>query len=638
MRTDRVRQLAAVFLVTVSLAAAQSAFAQKEYGIALIQGKGNISPKVREVVRVTGIVTARTRTGFFIQTPDDKTDNDPATSEGIFVFTRSEPKGEAAVGNMVSVTGTVTEFTPRAEPFSLSITEISMQDGRDMIQVLSKGNELPKPIVVGADVFKANNIDDMERLEGMRVVVSELLVTAPTGGRVDTANETVASNGTFYGVVKGLRRPFREPGYDLYEYIFLNDKQKGDLKKNFPQLKLWDANPERLRIESTAQLGSQPIDVPALTELKNVTGVVHYSYRTYSILLDPGTRPAVAGYQSQVNLPVANPNEFTIAGSNIENFFDDEDDPDIKEEIVTTSAFEKRLKKISNAFRTIMKSPDIVGTMEIENQKALQRLCDKINADTAASGKPDPKYQAIVLKGNDGRGINVGLMIRSTRVKVVETIQIGKDEKFNPPGGSEDAFLNDRPSLAARLEVSGPQGKAFPVTVIVNHLKSFLGYYDEKRQDAVRMKKRLQSEMIARFIQQRQKADPSERIVLVGDFNAFQFNDGVVDVIGAIKGKPAAKGEVMNPSDDLVDPDLTNLVDLINPMQQYSYCFDGNAQVLDHVLVNSAMMPFAVGLGYGRVNADFPESFRADGDRPERYSDHDPAVAYFSFEAAPPSK
>jgi hypothetical protein len=40
-------------------------------------------------------------------------------------------------------------------------------------------------------------------------------------------------------------------------------------------------------------------------------------------------------------------------------------------------------------------------------------------------------------------------------------------------------------------------------------------------------------------------------------------------------------------------------------------------------------------LHYARVNADFPEIYRGDETRPERLSDHDPAVAYFFFPNAP---
>mgnify|MGYP001432934678 FL=1 len=85
-------------------------FGQKEMTIAEVQGTGDKSPSVEQKVKLSGVVTARTRTGFFLQTPDDKADSNKNTSEGIFVFTRTEPPAEADVANIVSVTGTVEEF------------------------------------------------------------------------------------------------------------------------------------------------------------------------------------------------------------------------------------------------------------------------------------------------------------------------------------------------------------------------------------------------------------------------------------------------------------------------------------------------------------------------------------------------
>ena len=90
----------------------------------------------------------------------------------------------------------------------------------------------------------------------------------------------------------------------------------------------------------------------------------------------------------------------------------------------------------------------------------------------------------------------------------------------------------------------------------------------------------------------------------------------------------------MNPSEDLVNPDMTDLVELINAEQRYSYRFDGNGQVLDHILISNSLQNYIIGFGYARMNADFPESYRTDDNRAERFSDHDAAVAYFSIDAA----
>ena len=621
-----------LMLGAVIFAAAANTFGQKELPISLIQGTKNVSAHDKEAVKATGIVTARIRNGFYIQTPDGKADADPATSEGIFVFTRTEPGGEATVGNLVTVTGTVGEFRPAAEPDSLPITQIIMQSGRDTIQVISRENAPPQPVMLTPEHFSQKVLDELERFEGMRVAVAELTVTQPTGGRVDVKTNRAESNGVFYGVVKGLPKPFRQPGYNLYDYIFLSDKAKDEFKKAYPKLPVFSSNPHRLRIESTAQLGSQAIDVPAQTGLKNIVGVMSYAYRAYSILTDPGTRPSIASTITQVALPPATEAQVSMAAMNIENFFDDQDDPEIREDILTTEAFNQRLRKISAAIRSLMGMPDVIGIVEVEGIAALKRLADKVNADAEAAGKPNPKYEAYLTEGNDGRGIDVGFIVKASKVKVLETKQLGKTDKYKHPQTKEELVLNDRPPLMLRGSINnGAAGQPFEFTVVVNHKKSFLGYDDPKQMDNVRLKKRLQAEFLAKFVQERQKANPQEKLVLLGDFNAYQFNDGIVDVIGTIKGKPAAAGEVLNPSEDMVDPDMINLVDLIAAEQRYSYHFDGNAQVLDHVLITAAMRPHVHGFGYARLNADFPAIARNDETRPERYADHDPGVAYFNL-------
>ena len=610
--------------------------AQKEMSIAQIQGDKNVSSVVNDTVRVSGIVTARTRTGFFIQTPDDKADTDPKTSEGLFVFTKSEPPGEATVGNLVSVVGRVEEFTPRSEPYSLPVTELMWQSGRDELKVVSTGNALPKPMAITADDFKTNAIDQLERFEGMRVTVGELISVTGTDGRVDGKNASSISNGTFHAVVQGLPRPFREPGLDLYEYVLLPDELKNTAKKLTPKVVLFDSNPQRLRIESTAQLGAQPIDVTSNAAIKDLTGVLHYSYRTYTINVDPSSKHTVTGGIKPAQLPTPGERQISIVATNLENFFDDQDDPAIKEDIVVTEGFNRRLKKISAAIRDLMKSPDIIGVIEAENVGALKRLADRLNADTIAAGKPDPKYEAHVVDGNDGRGIDNGFLVKTSRVRVVEVKQFGKEEKFKEPSGKDDIFVNDRPPLMLRASVDDAKsGKPFEMTIVANHLKSFLGYNDPKQKEGVRMKKKLQAEYLARWVDARQKASPDEKIVLLGDFNFYQFNDGIMDVIGTIKGKPAGKEEVLVSSEDLVARDLHDLVDSIDVNQRYSYLFDGNAQVLDHIIISSNLAPYVGGFGYVRVNADYPEIYRNDDTRPHRFSDHDPAIAYFNLDAKP---
>ena len=283
--------------------------------------------------------------------------------------------------------------------------------------------------------------------------------------------------------------------------------------------------------------------------------------------------------------------------------------------------------------RNVMRSPDVIGVEEVENLATLQALADKVNADALDAGGTDPDYQAFLEEGNDIGGIDVGFLVKHARVDVIDVTQEGKDTAFDFDG----SLLNDRPSLVLRASVRKPSGQPYPVTVIVNHLRSLSGVSDPLDGDRVRRKRRAQAEWLAGLIQARQAADPAERIISVGDYNAFPFNDGYVDSIGTIRGTPTPADQVVLASDDLVDPDLVDLVDTVPADQRYSYSFDGDAQEIDHVLVTRNLMPRVRGLQYGRNNADYPEAYRNDPTRPERISDHDPIVAYLSFPPdAPP--
>ena len=61
-----------------------------------------------------------------------------------------------------------------------------------------------------------------------------MTVVAPTGGRVDIKNASAESNGVFFGVAKGVSRPFREPGLDIRDLNASPDKDKW--KRDLPRI------------------------------------------------------------------------------------------------------------------------------------------------------------------------------------------------------------------------------------------------------------------------------------------------------------------------------------------------------------------------------------------------------------------
>lgn len=587
--------------------------------ISAIQGTGSASPLVGNVVTTKGIVTGVKSNGFFIQsaTPDD----DPNTSEGVLVFTSSAPSASVVVGNEVQVMGTVTEFRPTSDPNSPPVTELA---NAPAVTLLSSHQPLPAAVALtAAETNPAGSPEQLEKYEGMLVSLASLTAVSPTGGFFASGGEaaaTATSNGMFYAVITGVPRPFREPGIEV----------PTSAPATIPR---FDSNPERLRVDTDMLVGATALEVTTGAVLTEVKGILDYGSRTYTVLPLPGnqTQAKVSGNVTMTPVPAVQANEFTVASANLERFFDTTDAPGVTDVVLTPEAFQRRLNKASLAIRNVMRSPDIIGIEEMENLAALQALAEKLNADAVAAGQGDPKYAAYLEEGNDPGGIDVGVLVKTARVKVVGVTQEGKDATFVNPMTGQNELLNDRPPLLLRAVVSSAAGDSFPITVIVNHLRSLLGLDDPTGGARVREKRRAQAEFLAKLIQARQQANPNERIISVGDYNAYQFSDGFVDIIGTIKGTPTPADQVMLASADLVNPNLTDLIELVPAEQRYSYTFSGNAQAIDHELVNAPLLNFFSRLAFARCNADFPESYRNDSNRPERISDHDAAVAYFTF-------
>ena len=582
-----------------------------------IQGATGVSPLAGTSVITRGIVTALKTNGFFLQQPDASVDALETTSEGIFVFTGTAPP--VARGDDVLVSGTVSEFIPSADPFQLPLTEITAPT----ISVLSNANPLPAPTLITAALSSAPNaIELLERMEGMRVSVPSMTVVGPTSGNVSEPNATASTNGVFFGVVTTVSRPFREAGIDVLE----------PLPAGSPCcVPRFDGNPERLRVDSDAQPGVPALDVAAGTIVTGLVGPLDYSFRTYTVLPDAGSASAGASAVSRA-APPPQAGEVTVAGFNLERFFDTTDAPGIGEPVLTAAAFENRLRKASLTFRQVLQLPDVVGVVEVENLTTLQALATRVNADAVAAGQPDPAYAPFLVEGNDVGGIDVGFLVRTSRVRVVEVRQEGKDTTYIDPNTGLPATLNDRPPLVLEAQALHADRSPFDFTVIANHLRSLIDIGDPASGNRVRVKRRAQAEYLALLIQSLQAS--GKRVLAVGDFNAFEVNDGYVDSIGTIRGMPATPDQVVLASPDLVITDLENLASRLPLSERYSYVFEGNAQILDHALASASLSPWISRFVYTRGNADSPETARSDETRPERLSDHDASVTYLALGAA----
>jgi predicted extracellular nuclease len=606
-------RLRSVFLSALLLAGLPLAAA--DVPIHGIQGAGASSPLVGQSVTTTGVVTALRTNGFYLQALDGEADADPATSEGVLVFTSSAPPAAAAVGNRVRVSGSVLEYRPSADPASPPLTEIG---GGVSVALLSSGNPLPAPVLLtSADLSPAGPADRLERYEGMRVHVPALLVVAPTGGSVDEANATGRSNGVLVGVLPGTPRPFREAGADPLT----------PLPAGSPCcVPRFDGNPERLRVDTDGLAGRAPLDVASGTTLQDVVGPLDYGFRTYTLL--PESRPVATGSPAARAVPVPSSGELTVGSLNLQRFFDAEDDGEGT--TLTPTAFSARLAKAALAIRTFLRTPDVLAVVEVEDLPTLRALAARLSADALAAGAPDPAYQAFLEGGNDPGGIDVGFLVAS-RVAVLSVVQEGKGATYTDPTTGSPATLNDRPPLVLTARWAAPGGTDLVFTVVANHLRSLNdSELDSTTGRRVRAKRQAQAEYLATLLARLQAEGGGAPLLAVGDFNAFELSDGLVDVIGTVCGAPAPASEVVvNRSVDLVEPDLVDLcaVDaLVAPSERYSYVYDGNAQLLDHALASAATLPLVRGVAFARLGADFPESMRGDAARPERLADHDGLV------------
>jgi uncharacterized protein len=559
--------------------------------ISQIQGSSTTSSLVGQAVSTTGILTYLTRNGFFMQTPDALADGNPATSEGIFVFTSSAPA--ALVGDLLRVTGTIVEFKPNSDPSRLTITEIISPS----ISVLSRGNALPAPVeLTAADLNPGFVIDDtndftkveaLEKYEGMRVQVGNLRVVQSTD-----------LTGVFHAVLSSYAGwPVREVGIPRNQSY---PTVPGSLPIDAPR---FDANQEVIAVDTDANLGL-PAFIAGVGQTVSgpITGVLDYGQHRHQILPDV----ALTGV-TQV-LPVRGvraktSEEFTIASMNLEQF-------------TNTTA---RLTKLGNAILGPVGTPDIIGLQEVPNNTNLVALTTQVNTLLGSATPTVGPYVSYFGTTTDSSTIRNGYLVNTTRF----TPQAGSLSEVLPFDGRAPLVLKGTVTL---------NGANYPLTVINNHLKSLLGS-DFLTDNSDREKRRVQAIALANDVQARIQA--GENLVLTGDWNAFLFNDGLVDLINTVAGKPAPCTQVLICIPDVWSHTLLYPEELYLPTaERYTYLFRGDRQALDHVLASPSVQPRLSDYQVAHINSEYPPSFKNDENNAARYSDHDHPVLYLKFPAA----
>ncbi|EOP75216.1 endonuclease/exonuclease/phosphatase [Bacillus cereus VDM006] len=550
-----------------------------------IQGKSHVSPYDGKKVRnVEGVVTALDKYGFYIEDPQP--DNDPATSEGIYVYKKD---ANIATGDLVQVDGEVEEFIGPgyAEKFEtdLAITEIKAS----RVAVKANNQQLPPAIVLGENgvkipdqiidndafgVFDPNEdaIDFYESLEGMRVTMPTPQIVGPQ------------KNGNLYVTVA-------------------NGGDKVTTKYGTPLLGENQFNPERLSLKV-------PRDYVAKAGDKftgDITGVVGYDYGAYRIspvtelpsVTDGGFKQVGANIQPRLG-------KLTVATYNIENF-----SANAKE----TS--NEKVKAMAYSIKYNLKMPDIIGVQEMQDNNG---SINDGTTDASLSAKRiidavqeihGPKYEYVEVApqnnqdgGAPGANIRVGFFYNASRVKLADKPKL---LETNPTriGQDNPLFDNTRKPLAAEFTFQGQN-----IVVVSNHLNSKLGDATPfgKIQPLVLKseEKRIQLAQEANnFVKGIQKRDVNAPVVIVGDMNDFEFS----------KPLQALKAENMQ-----------DMLETVSKENRYTYIHEGNAQVLDHILVTNNIAPHTV-VDPVHLNSNI---MKEQG----RVSDHDPVLAQIDLKKA----
>ncbi|MGA5562488.1 endonuclease/exonuclease/phosphatase family protein [Streptomyces platensis] len=566
-----------------------------------IQGSTRISPLAgQQVSEVPGTVTAirsfGSARGFWVQDPHP--DRDPATSEAVFVFTGKEtPK--VTVGDAITFSGTVSEYYPGGEDAGLqSVTEITDATWKTV------SADAPLPAAFTLNPASVPNryapdasgksieslklrpgsyaLDRYESLEGMRVAVSD----APVVGATNTHHELwVTAEPRHHRTARG-----------------------GTLYRSYA-----DPNGGRVKVASLIPFAQQPFPVADVGDALTGTtaGPLDYdSFGGYTLqatelgkLADKGPEPEKTRKQKS--------DEMAVATYNVEN--------------LSPSTPQAKFDRLAKGLVEHLAAPDVVALEEVQDDNGSKNngvvtageTLKKLTEAIKAAGGPAYEWRQIdPVDGQDGGqpggNIRVAFLFNpervsftdikggdaTTPVKVVD--DHGKATLSASPGRiapADPAWKTSRKPLVGQFSLKSRPGSR--VFVIANHFNSKGGDQglDSRFQPPARSsetQRTAQAGLVNTFVKELLAKDPKAAVVVAGDLNDYQFS-------------PALKALTAGGA-------LTDLVGRLPAAERYGYVYNGNSQVLDHMLTSRRL-----------TRADY-DIVHLNSEYADQASDHDPQV------------
>jgi predicted extracellular nuclease len=631
--------------------------------IAAIQGTNtDTSPYAGQTVTTEGVVTAVYPTGgfsgFYLETGgaggDEAADQTPGASDAVFVY-GSNSVQQVSIGESVQVSGEVQEYQGETEIEFPTVTQLSVA--------------LP---AVAADQIPWSELSTDAQKEAHE---GELM--APQGDFTVSDNYDANWYGSF--TLASGDTPLRQPtdagaagsaqaqavaADNAARMITLDDgsstNYSGSSAQNVPLPWLTPANPVRI---GSAVTFHEPVILDYRFSLWN--------FQPTTQVTDDGSQVATFGdTRSSNEEPADVGGDVRLATFNVENYF-----PMTGEDYVAAglgtctfytdrqgnriavntctgadgspgprgaadeASFARQQSKIVTGINRLDAS--IVSLEEIENSAkfgeardtALAGLVDALNAAAGSdvwAYVPSPDAADLPPLADQD-------VIRTAFIyKPADITPVGAATVLTGDSGPGQPFSIAREPLAQGFKKAGATD-ADDFLVVANHLKSkgadssplYPGDAEDTSSPAVDQGAFNQSRVrevadMSAFATQTAAALGTDRIFLVGDFNAYTQED---------------------PLQSLYAAGYTDLGSTLDPSEQ-TYSFDGLEGSLDHVLANPAALSMVTGADVWQINAqeavafdysryNYNATLLFDGSDPFAASDHDPVVVGLTLPSTP---
>ncbi|MCG8520375.1 MAG: ExeM/NucH family extracellular endonuclease [Pseudomonadales bacterium] len=568
--------LLAWLLAVLQLPAWADSCGEPALAIHQIQGAAEQSPYVGQRVTVEGVITysatdAGELQGAFLQSADHQRDNDPATSEALFVHSRTPL---SAPGRRLRLTGQVREYH--------GLTELTRVQQR-----LDCG---PAALPT-ATTIAWPPADGAEALEGMRVQLESPLVVID---QYDLAH---------YGTL--TLAPERQP-------------VPTQILPPGPQAQALFRHQQRQRLlldDGRLQRHPQPLPYPAGgfseqqtlragTTVEQLAGVLDYRFDHWRLHPE---HPPIFRPTAHRPAPPAPPegHQLRVVAFNLGNYFPylaATGQPRGNSRGATSAQqWQRQQQRLVSTIQAL--APDVLALTELASDgygpaSAPAMLARALGVQWRFVRSPDDGHDAI----------RVGLLYRSDRVDVVDA-----------PMAVD--LAGSRPALVQTfLPINGRRSSGLPpIRLVVTHFKSKgcgrargANQDQDDGQGCYAARRNRQAEQLAEALTE---ATPGTGTLILGDLNSYARETPL--------GRLANAGyrDLLNP------PDQSGW--------RYSYRFRGRLGTLDYGLADQTLLPHVQAARTWAINADEPSLLGYQhprfGDlvatsKPWRSSDHDPVV------------